>query len=218
MNINIDFNKKVFSQFCGDGIVESLIQSLPNINPFFVEIGAEPHENNTSFLKRDYSWSGVQIDGKYNQPIDNLYQHFVNKDNILNLLDLYNVPKNMGVFSIDIDGNDAYILHEVLKHYQPEIVIAEYNVSWGLEDRVLPYNSQHVWCADNNYGISFYSLKRLMEHHDYHFCTSDNVGVNAYFTKTKLNIENALDYVRGSVGWWKESGKPTVSIETILNT
>lgn len=216
----IDFNTKYSSQFLSDGITESLIKELYGYDCFrrnAFEIGVSPNENNTNFLKDRYLWAVTQVDGAYNMPDHRLFQHFITKENVVSIMKQYDTPTNLNLFSIDIDGNDAWVLHEVLKHFSPDIIICEYNVSLGLDDKVMPYDSRHVWCGNNYYGASITAMKKLMDYHGYHFVTCDKEGVNCFFTKQKLNIENGLDFTNGSVGRWPESGKPMVTIDSVLN-
>lgn len=216
----LDFHTKYSSQFLSDGITESLIKEIwgkecYNKNAF--EIGVSPHENNTKFLKDKYSWAVTQVDGAYSVPSEKIYQHFITKENVVGIMKSYDTPTNLNLFSIDIDGNDAWVLHEVLKHYTADIVICEYNVSFGREDKVMPYDSRAVWSGNNYYGASITALKKLMDYHGYYFVTCDKEGVNCFFTKHKLNIENGLDFTNGSVGRWPDSGKPMTTIDSVLN-
>lgn len=38
----------------------------------------------------------------------------------------------LGVLSVDVDGNDYWLLSEILKKIKPEIIVTEYNASYGL--------------------------------------------------------------------------------------
>jgi hypothetical protein len=216
----LDFHTKYSSQFLSDGITESLIKELWGHDCYkknAFEIGVSPTENNTKFLKDKYSWAVTQVDGAYSVPHEKIYQHFITKENVVGIMKSYDTPRNLNLFSIDIDGNDVWVLHEVLKHYTADIVIAEYNVSFGTEDKVMPYDSQAVWSGDNYYGASITSWKKLMDYHGYYFVTCDKEGVNCFFTNHKLNIENGLDFTNGNVGRWPECGKPMTTIDSVLN-
>lgn len=70
------------------------------------------------------------------------------------------------IISIDIDGNDYWILDKMLPHYKPEIVVAEFNPAFT-DSRTIAYNPDHVWAGDNYYGFSFEAGKKLAEKHGY---------------------------------------------------
>lgn len=70
------------------------------------------------------------------------------------------------IISIDIDGNDYWILNKMLPHYKPEIVVAEFNSAFT-DSRAIKYNSEHVWDGTDYYGFSFEAGKRLAEKHGY---------------------------------------------------
>lgn len=70
------------------------------------------------------------------------------------------------IISIDIDGNDYWILDKMLPHYAPEIVVAEFNPAFT-DSRAIAYNPDHVWAGDNYYGFSFEAGKKLAEKHGY---------------------------------------------------
>lgn len=70
------------------------------------------------------------------------------------------------VISIDIDGNDFWILDKQIPFYNPEIVIAEFNPAFT-DSRTIKYNPDHVWAGDDYYGFSFEAGKKLAEKHGY---------------------------------------------------
>lgn len=70
------------------------------------------------------------------------------------------------IISIDIDGNDYWILDKMLPHYKPEIVVAEFNAMYA-DSRTIAYNPDHVWAGDSYYGFTFEAGKKLAEKHGY---------------------------------------------------
>lgn len=83
--------------------------------------------------------------------------------NLDNCLEHYAHPN---VISIDIDGNDYWILDKMLPHYNPIIVIAEFNAMYT-DSRTIKYNPDHVWAGDSYYGFTFEAGKKLAEKHGY---------------------------------------------------
>ena len=214
----IDFNTKYSSQFCSDGIVESIINHLypsgHQGNAF--ELGASPTENNTNFLRDKYNWRVTQIDGAYDRPDIRLFKHFITKDNVIDIMKKYDVPQNLHLFSIDIDGNDFYILRKVLQNWQPDIIIAEYNANWHQQDKVMPYAENHVWSGNDYYGAGLLPLKLLMQRYGYYFVTCDVEGLNGYWCRFKIEASNAIHYSHSFVANWPASNKPTVTFEEAI--
>lgn len=70
------------------------------------------------------------------------------------------------IISIDIDGNDYWILDKQLPFYKPEIVVAEFNPRFT-DSRTIKYNPDHVWAGDEYYGFSFEAGEKLAAKHGY---------------------------------------------------
>ena len=70
------------------------------------------------------------------------------------------------IISIDIDGNDYWILDKMLPHYKPDIVVAEFNAMYT-DSRTITYNPDHVWAGDSYYGFTFEAGVKLAEKHEY---------------------------------------------------
>ena len=65
-----------------------------------------------------------------------MHNLFVNKKNINSL-----IPKKLGVLSIDIDGNDYWILNEILSTKSNiEMIVVEYNASFLDKCITVPYD------------------------------------------------------------------------------
>ena len=142
----------VFSQFGEDGIICWLTNNIPDIKKTFIEIGTEDYwESNTRFLLKSQNWSGYLIEAsKTNvakikkQRIN--WQHrlkiinaFIDKENINTILDENVTEKDVGILSIDIDGNDYWILKE-LNFVNPTIIICEFNTIFGDQQQIsIPY-------------------------------------------------------------------------------
>lgn len=70
------------------------------------------------------------------------------------------------IISIDIDGNDYWILQRQIPFYEPSIVIAEFNSAFT-DSRTIKYNPDHVWDGTDYYGFSFEAGKKLAESNGY---------------------------------------------------
>ena len=193
-----DINYKVFSQHGEDGIIQYFIKQLKLKNIKFVEIGTEDYsESNTRYLYHTLNCQGFIIDPyknlnkqiqKHVSLINNklsIYNGFINKDNILEILKNYNFDKNIDLFSIDIDGIDYWIIKELPKKLS-KIFVAEYNPFFGPKAEVtVPYikNFSRIDYHYSNlcYGTSLRALINIMRSKEYTFFGSNIKNTNAFF-------------------------------------
>lgn len=154
-----DAELRVFSQFGDDGIIQYLVRLLDVRTTSFVEFGVENYsEANTRFLLVNNNWRGLILDANhgYMDSVrrDSIYwRHdlaavaaFIDRDNINALIADHGFRGELGILSVDIDGND-YWVWERINVVRPAIVIVEYNSVFGgrrgdhsLRSRVLPYD------------------------------------------------------------------------------
>ena len=208
-NLNsYDFNEyefKVFSQFGEDGLIQFLIKNLNISSKTFIEFGVENYEEaNTRFLLENNNWSGLIIDSskeniehiknqnyfwKYNLKA---IKEFITKENINNMIKKNMSEVDIGILSIDIDGNDYWIWNEI-EVIKPDIVIIEYNARLGSKlSLTIPYKSNFNRMKNsktNNYGASLNALNKLAEKKGYNLVGTNSNGNNAFFVH-KDKIQN----------------------------
>lgn len=191
---------KVFSQFGDDGIIQYLVSHLNISTKTFVEFGVESyHEANTRLLLLKDNWRGMIIDGseEYMNAVkqeDIHWRHdltpvaaFITRDNINDLITKAGFAGELGILSVDIDGND-YWVWERLTCVNPQLVIAEYNSVFGA-DRALsvPYDAafQRTVAHSSNlyWGCSLAALCHLANQKGYEFVGCNSNGNNAYFVR-----------------------------------
>ena len=199
-----DYEFKVFSQFGEDGIINFLIEKLKIKNKFFIEFGVENYEEaNTRLLLENKNWSGLILDSsdthiktikksknyywKYNLKAINT---FVTK-NINNLIKLnIGKRKNVGLLSIDIDGND-YWIWKAINCIKPDIVVIEYNARLGDNNSLsIPYKEYFDRKKENYsmiyFGCSLEALRRLGTKKGYSLVGTNKNGNNAFFVKKEI--------------------------------
>lgn len=204
--LNGDFNEyeiKIFSQYGEDGLIQYLLKMarVPEECHTFVEIGVENYqESNTRFLLINNNWSGLIIDcSKKNildiqaQPISYLYDltsvpAFITKDTINDILADNSFADNLGLLSIDIDGNDYWVLESIIA--APILLIVEYNYLLGYKKSVtVPYDAlfQRTKAHQSNlyYGSSLKALFDLCEKKGYSFAGAN--GHNAFFVRNDFS-------------------------------
>jgi hypothetical protein len=198
---------RVFSQWGEDGIIQYLIHNIAIDRRLFVEFGVENYlESNTRFLLTNNCWAGLVIDGSATNidfiKRDSIYwacnlkaEHcFITTNNIEDILKAAGIQGDIGLLSIDIDGND-YWVWEVIRSISPRIVICEYNSHFGPDAKVsTPYDPSFVrekaHFSKIYYGASIAALTALAESKGYSLVASNSAGNNAFFVR---------DDVRGSL-------------------
>jgi hypothetical protein len=160
----------------------------------FIEFGFHPLEFNCIRLAADPSWRGLVIDGDpamiaksrgrtifKNTRIE---QHFLTLDNLEIVRKAF--PK-IGVLSIDVDGNDYWLL-KALIDLSPSVICVEYNSSFGLESVTVPYDPNFDRHAKHEagwyHGASLTALSKICASHGYGLAAVSEGGANAFFTQS----------------------------------
>jgi hypothetical protein len=202
---NTDFRKvgfKVFSQFDEDGIIQYLIHRLPIKSKTFIEFGVENYEeSNTRFLLMNDHWQGMVLDARasdirYIQQ-DRIYWQYdlqarctwITRENIDALLQSAGFGEDVGLLSIDIDGND-YWIWEAIQAIRPAIVVVEYNSLLGLRPIAVPYREDFdradAHYSNLYYGASLGALHHLAQKKGYLLLGSNILGHNAFFVRADI--------------------------------
>lgn len=194
---------RVFSQWGEDGIIQFLLQHVPIKRPLFIEFGVENYtESNTRFLLTNNQWSGIVIDGSDENieyiKRDPIYwaanlkavSAFITKDNINELITQNGITGDIGILSIDIDGND-YWVWQAIDCVSPSIIICEYNSLFGpVAEVTTPYDPFFVRDVAHfskvYYGASISALCSLAESKGYSLVASNSVGNNIFFVRNDL--------------------------------
>jgi hypothetical protein len=193
---------KVFSQFGEDGILQYIIREtrLPRALWTFVEFGVESYvEANTRFLLVSDNWRGLVIDGNSaniakvkENPFFwrhdlNAVAAFVDADNINRLISEGGYSGEIGILSVDIDGNDYWVWDRI-DVVNPVIVVAEYNSVFGPDRAVtIPYDPGFVRGKAHHshlyWGCSLKALELLGRKKGYALVGSNSAGNNAFFVR-----------------------------------
>lgn len=195
-----DYEFKVYSQWGEDGIIDYLVNSIPIANKTFVEFGVEAYvEANTLFLLKHRNWRGLVIDGSKNniQAImrgGTYWKHdlqavcaFITKENINQLILGSGLHGDVGILSVDVDGND-YWIWQAIECILPRIVIAEYNSVFGPTANLsVPYDPGFVRSDKHEsklyYGASISALSFLATAKGYRLVAGNSAGNNVFFVR-----------------------------------
>jgi hypothetical protein len=194
---------KVFSQWGEDGIIQYLVNNIEIVHKTFVEFGVQDYkESNTRFLLQNNNWSGLIMDASAediqavkNDPIYyrnnlNAVCAFIDKDNINKLLQNNGMRGDIGLLSIDIDGND-YWIWQAIDCVKPRIVICEYDSLLGYEKAVTTPYEKNFDRTKAHYsflygGASIAALHKLGTQKGYALVGSNSAGNNAFFVRNDV--------------------------------
>jgi hypothetical protein len=197
-----DYEFKVFSQWGEDGIIQYLSKAIEIKHRTFIEFGVESFmEANCRFLLMKDNWSGYVIDASSSNIsiLKNSYFYwkyqidaadaFVTKDNINELLAKSCFDEDVGILSIDIDGNDYFIL-EAINTVRPRILICEYNAVFGARKISVPYEPDfsrtRKHYSNLYWGASLAAMTFLANRKGYSLVGSNTSGCNAFFVRNDL--------------------------------
>jgi len=209
-----DVEFSCFSQWGEDGIINWLISQLPSIPKKFIEFGVDNYqESNTRLLLYLRNWEGLVIDSSdshikdiKSQDISWRYQlnaitAFITKDNINSLLEKNKMTSDVGLLSVDIDGNDYYVWKSI-DVVKPIIVVVEYNAVFGdIHSLTVPYNPDFfrtkAHYSNLYFGASLRALIDLGKEKGYTFIGTNTNGVNAFFIRNDFapKIVSLLTYI-----------------------
>jgi hypothetical protein len=182
---------RVFSQNGEDGIIAELVRRIGVGCPrTFVEFGAGAgRSGNCVFLADALAWEGLfiepaaddfaQLSRKYGYT-DRVrtMPEFVTPDNLDDLIERAGLTQ-IGVMSIDVDGNDYYIWQAL--RTRPAIVVIEYNGNLPLDRILVQPFADAPWDGTTYYGSSLAALTALGKQLGYSLVHTELTGTNAFF-------------------------------------
>lgn len=202
-----DYEWKIFSQWGEDGIIDFLVSEVSIVNKTFIEFGVENFsESNCRYLLMKSDWNGFVIDSsqKNIKKLKNSYYFwkydlqtfvaFIDINNINELLIKSGFERDLGILSIDIDGNDYHILNKI-DCFDPRIIICEFNPVFGNDRKItVPYDPKFYRTKEHHsnlyFGASINALRSLLTKQDYTLVGTGMQGGNAYFIKNSLMTDH----------------------------
>jgi hypothetical protein len=250
-----DYEFKVFSQRGEDGIIQHLIRQVPIKNEVFIEFGVENYtESNTRFLLMNNNWGGLIMDGS-EEHMDTVRKSswfwmydliakaaFIDAENINSLIGQHGFT-DIGLLSVDIDGNDYWVLKALdLSKLNPSILILEYNALFGSERAIsVPYDPRFyrtkAHYSNLYFGASLKALTDLAAQKGYAFVGCNLNGSNAFYVRKEFiserlpevaveagfrpdkcrqsrNPDNSLSYLRAEERLGVIRGLPVINVNT----
>lgn len=213
-----DTGFRVFSQYEEDGKLLFILSIIGMQNKTFVEIGSDDGINsNCANLALNFGYGGLFLDGnlrsiKRGQRFYGKYPHpwmhvpkfkcaKVTAENINNLVKDAGLEGDIDVLSIDIDGNDYWVWN-ALEQVNPNIVIIETHVEFGMRNIVVPYDPEYFFPGKHPvyHGASPIAMVNLAKKKGYRLVGANDLGFNFIFLKNGLADQDI----------------PEVSVESVL--
>lgn len=193
----LGFRSSVTSQWGEDGIIAEIFRRLGTKSKLCVEFGAWDGQyfSNTWDLWHNQGWSAILIEGDAkraralsealgheNVKVINTFVRPQGTDSIDNILCAHGVSAGIDLMSIDIDGDDFYIL-KGLTQFVPRVLVIEFNPT-------IPPDMEIVQAQGEYFGASAFAIVNLARQKGYSFvcCTDTNCIFVLTSEFSKLNI------------------------------
>lgn len=220
-----------FSQNGEDGVIDYLLSLIHRPNRCFIEVGASDGlENNSSLLAYGKKYDGVMVEAdpfkcgnaeRFLQPLNWSVTYLNLRASPETAADVLRASRchDPDFFSLDIDGNDYFVLRALLEAgMRPKVICVEYNSAFGPDAALsVPYAPEAGSLPSDplrlHYGVSVAGWRALLAGaHGYRFVTVETRGVNAFFVdpddvdlpdgvKGAEFAENATQLMRHGAGW-----------------
>jgi len=213
-----DTGLRVFSQFEEDGMLLFLFALLDMPNRTFIEFGSDDGINsNSANLYYHHRFTGLFMDGnplaidrgrhfyrkhKNTNPTPVVFKEtMITAENINELIKEAGYDGEVGLLSIDIDGND-YWVWKAMEVVKPLVVIIETHNEFGMNDIVVPYDPEYMFPGKHPtyHGASPIAMTKLANHKGYRLVGANELGFNFIYIREDLLVDEV----------------PTVSVESLL--
>lgn len=144
------------------------------------------------------TWTGLLLDGdEYNSRIAKIIhpkaitavQTWLTLDT-LSIIKDWARGREIGILSVDVDGNDYWFLKDLLESFHPAIIVAEYNSVFGKRAVTIPYAADFDYRSAHPshfyWGTSLAALGKLTTKHGYVLIDVPASGINAFFVRADL--------------------------------
>lgn len=215
-----------FSQNDEDGITLEILRRIGLTFGYFVEFGVGDGTENNSLILLASNWKGAWFGGEklaFDTSFSNKLSYekvWITKKNILSLYNSLNFKAD--VISLDLDGNDFYLVEELLSNkVHPKLFIVEYNSKFPVKiEFEIDYNSSHIWQGDDYQGASLQSFYNLFSLYDYRLVCCNLTGSNAFFVASEYtslfdDVPNDIEKIYCEAFHYQRNQK-TTSIKTCL--
>jgi hypothetical protein len=193
------FGFKVCSQADEDGIIEEIFKRLGIGTGLFCEIGVEDGLECNSLFLLHKGWTGAWIEGNREQlnPIKEKFKsvlgtrlkvsfRFITAENVNEVIgEAIPQREEIDFLSIDIDGNDVYLLQKI--DFKPKVICVEYNAKFPANiSRAQAYDAQRNWAGTDYFGASLKAIANAGAAKGYRLVGTNLTGSNAFLVRADL--------------------------------
>jgi hypothetical protein len=183
----------------------------PNHNRTAVDIGAGDGmrwSNTYALFAGGWKGVGIEFDLRKFVKLARAYKYYpevyasrnrATPNNIVPLLESYEIEKDFSVLSLDIDGNDFWVLRAILSQFRPQLIVTEINEKIPPPIRFVVKYDPEFQLRHHFFGYSIAMLADLCEQVGYGILELEYN--NAFLAPKELAGARALDaetaYARG---------------------
>ncbi|HVQ40048.1 MAG TPA: class I SAM-dependent methyltransferase [Pyrinomonadaceae bacterium] len=186
--------------------------------------------NSYALLQEGWRVLGIEADPRKFSLLNRVYRNFpkaqgvhckAEPENIVSLLQSLAIEKDFSVLSLDIDGNDYWVLDAILSSFRPSLIVTEINEKIPPPIRYVVKYDPDFTLRHHFYGYSVASLADLCARHRYGILELEYN--NAFLAPVELGGDRFLDaetaYARGYRDRpdRKELFKPNYDMEALLS-
>ncbi|MCU1264503.1 MAG: hypothetical protein JWM21_821 [Acidobacteria bacterium] len=209
----LSWRRNGFSNENEDQILASYIAELlpPDHDRTAVDIGAgdgRRWSNTYALFLNGWQGVGIEFDSRKFVSLAHAYKYFdkvfacrnrATPDNIVPLFKSYEIDKNFSVLSLDIDGNDYWVLRAILSEFRPRLIVTEINEKIPPPFRFVVKYNPNFQLRHHFFGYSISMLADLCE--EFGYVILELEYNNAFLAPGELARGRGLDaktaYARG---------------------
>lgn len=167
---------------CGEQeLIEKYVRALQisGHNRTVVDIGAGDgvrKSNSFNLLRNGWRTLAIESDARAFASLAAAYRFYPNgfecrcqitPGNVVEMLHAYGIENDFAVLSLDIDGNDYWVLDSLLSAFRPRLIVSEYNEKIPPPVKFVVNYSDDFTLRHHFFGYSLTKLKDLLEKHNY---------------------------------------------------
>jgi hypothetical protein len=189
---------KVYSQNDEDGILEEIFRRLGIGAGRFVELGVEDGLECNSLYLIHKGWRGIWIEGAQSRrpAIEQTFGSIIGRrlqvafgwmtaESFNPVLRGLGVERDLDFLSIDIDGNDIYLLGAL--EIRPKVICIEYAAKFRPNlSKKITYDPTRTWAGTDYMGSSLKAVTDVAEGLGYRLVGTNITGANAFFVRGDL--------------------------------
>lgn len=159
------FEKRMYSDYGQDGIVEKIFELIGIEHKFYVDIGSE----SSKFLRLEKKFDGSHVE----------------KLSVEDVKERFDKYGPIDILSVYTHGDEWYLWKEIAKYSKPRVVAIEYNAEFDvLDDKVVELGKSKI--GTDYFGATLQALVNLGQSLGYSLVCCNNTGTTAFFVKNGI--------------------------------